>query len=75
MRRVRSTRSTPGRPSSSEIYPIVPIAPGQALAIGVTSYDGGVHFGINADYDALPDLDELAQLIEQSLAELVAAND
>lgn len=64
-----------GTTQLQQIYPIVPIAPGQALAIGVTSYNGGVHFGINADYDALPDLDEFAQLIEQSLAELVTAND
>jgi WS/DGAT/MGAT family acyltransferase len=64
-----------GATELAEIYPIVPIARGQALAIGVTSYNGGVHFGINADHDALPDLDEFAQLIEESLAELVAANE
>jgi diacylglycerol O-acyltransferase / wax synthase len=64
-----------GTTELDEIYPIVPIAPGQALAIGVTSYNGGVHFGINADHDALPDLAEFAQLVEQALTELVTAND
>jgi diacylglycerol O-acyltransferase len=59
----------------TEIYPIVPIGPGQALAIGVISYDGAVHFGLNADHDALPDLDQLADLVRQALGELIAAND
>jgi hypothetical protein len=58
-----------------EIFPIVPLVAGQALAIGATSYDGGLYFGLNADRDAMPDLEVLAMLIEQSLAELVDACD
>ncbi|HEX6877733.1 MAG TPA: WS/DGAT domain-containing protein, partial [Nocardioidaceae bacterium] len=54
-----------------ESYPVQPLLPGHALAIGVTSYDGGVYFGINADRDALPDVDVFGQCIEESLAELV----
>jgi diacylglycerol O-acyltransferase len=54
-----------------ESYPVPPLLPGHALAIGVTSYDGGVHFGINADRDALPDVDVLGQCIQEALAELV----
>ena len=51
----RSAASALRRPARlREIYPIVPVAPGQALAIGVTSYDGGVYFGLNADYEASP---------------------
>jgi diacylglycerol O-acyltransferase len=57
-----------------EIYPIVPLGPGQALAVGVTSYDGSVHFGLNADYDAMGDVDMLAGLIEQSIDELMAVS-
>jgi diacylglycerol O-acyltransferase len=53
------------------MYPVVPLAKGQALSIGVTSYDGGVYYGLNADRDALPDVDVLASLLEESLAELV----
>ncbi len=30
-------------------YPVHPLLPGHALAIGVTSYDGGVYYGITAD--------------------------
>jgi diacylglycerol O-acyltransferase len=53
-----------------QMYPVVPLSRGQALAIGVTSYDGGVYYGLNADRDAMPDVDVLAALIEESLAEL-----
>ena len=54
-----------------ESYPVQPLLPGHALAIGVTSYDGGVYFGINADRDALPDVDVLGQCVEEALDELV----
>ena len=43
---------------------------GQALAIGLTSYDGGVYFGLNADRNAMPDLEVLGQCIVDALAEL-----
>ncbi len=54
-----------------EMYPVVPLAKGQALSIGLTSYDGGVYYGLNADRDAMTDIDVLAGCIEESLAELV----
>jgi diacylglycerol O-acyltransferase len=54
-----------------ETYPVVPLGRGQAVSIGLTSYDGGVYFGLNADRDAMPDVDVLAQCLEESLAELV----
>ncbi|MBE7187833.1 wax ester/triacylglycerol synthase family O-acyltransferase [Jatrophihabitans endophyticus] len=56
----------------TETFPIVPLGPGQALSIAVSSYDGGVFYGINADRDAVPDVAQVAELIEESLAELVA---
>ncbi|MDQ1751433.1 MAG: diacylglycerol O-acyltransferase / wax synthase [Pseudonocardiales bacterium] len=56
-----------------EMYPVVPLASGQALSIGLTSYDGDVYFGLNADRDAMYDADVFASLIEESLAELVEA--
>ena len=51
-------------------YPVVPLAKGQALAIGLTSYDGGVYYGFNGDRDAMRDLDVLVACVEDSLAEL-----
>ena len=54
-----------------ECYPVVPLRRDQALSIGVTSYDGQVFYGLNVDRDAMPDVDVLAQCMEESLAELV----
>jgi hypothetical protein len=58
----------------TEMFPILPLGPGQAMSIGLISYDGGVFYGINGDRDAMPDLAVLAGLIEESIAELVAAS-
>jgi len=55
-------------------YPVVPLAKGQALSIGATSYNGGMFYGLNVDRDAMPDVDELAGFIEHALAELKAAD-
>ena len=54
-----------------ECYPVVPLSKGQAVSVGLTSYNGGVYYGLNADRDAMPDVDVLAQCLEESLAELV----
>jgi diacylglycerol O-acyltransferase len=54
-----------------ESYPVQPLLPGHALAIGVTSYDGGVHYGLTADRDAIPDVDVIGQCLTEALAELV----
>ena len=42
------------------LYPVVPLAQRQALGIAVMSYDGHLGFGLLGDYDALPDLEEIA---------------
>jgi len=52
-------------------YPVIPLAKGQAVSIALTSYDGGVYFGLNGDRDAMPDLAVLAQCLRDSLAELL----
>ena len=54
-----------------EMFPVVPLVTNQALTIGLASYNGGVFYGINADRDAIPDVDVLATCIEESLAELL----
>jgi WS/DGAT/MGAT family acyltransferase len=53
-----------------ESYPVMPLAKGQAVSIGLTSYDGGAYYGVNADRDAMPDVDVLAACLTDALAEL-----
>jgi diacylglycerol O-acyltransferase / wax synthase len=55
----------------TESYPVQPLLPDHAMAIGVTSYDGGVYFGLTGDRDAVPDLDVLGQCVTEALEELV----
>jgi diacylglycerol O-acyltransferase len=54
------------------MYPMVPLAENQALGIAIMSYNGQLNFGLNADYDALPDLEALADELRASIEELVA---
>ncbi|HVM27855.1 MAG TPA: wax ester/triacylglycerol synthase family O-acyltransferase [Mycobacteriales bacterium] len=56
-----------------ELAPLAFLAPEHLLAIAIISYDGQVTYGLLADADAFPDLDELAAHLEDSLAELVKA--
>ncbi len=52
-------------------YPVNPLLPGQAIAIGVTSYAGRVYFGITADRDLVPDADIFGQCLLEALDELL----
>ncbi|SPM32546.1 diacylglycerol O-acyltransferase [Mycobacterium rhizamassiliense] len=57
-----------------ETYAVPPLLHNQALAISVTSYNGMLYFGINADRDAMSDVDLLPALLRQSLEELLEAS-
>jgi WS/DGAT/MGAT family acyltransferase len=56
-----------------EIVPIAFLPENHALAIAIMSYNGKVDFGLLADYDAMPDLEDFAGILEESLAELLEA--
>lgn len=56
-----------------ETYAVPPLVTNQVLAIGVTSYHGMLYFGINADRDAMSDVDVLPGLLQESLDELLEA--
>ena len=56
-----------------ETYAVPPLLNNQVLAIGVTSYNGMLYFGINADRDAMSDVDVLPTLLRESLDELLEA--
>jgi diacylglycerol O-acyltransferase / wax synthase len=55
------------------MFPMVPLAENQALGIAIMSYNGQLNFGLNADYDAMPDLEALADELRASIQELVSA--
>jgi diacylglycerol O-acyltransferase / wax synthase len=55
------------------MYPMVPLAENQALGVAIMSYNGQLNFGLNADFDALPDLEALADELRAAMEELLAA--
>jgi WS/DGAT/MGAT family acyltransferase len=55
------------------LFPMVPLAENTALGIAIMSYDGQLNFGLVGDFDALRDLDVLAEELRGSIEELVAA--
>jgi len=55
------------------IYPMVPLAENTALGIAILSYNGQLNFGLVGDYDALADLETLADELRYSIDELAAA--
>jgi diacylglycerol O-acyltransferase len=57
----------------AEIYPVPPLLRNKVLSIGLTSYNGTVFYGVNADREAMPDVDMLQVLITEALDELLEA--
>jgi diacylglycerol O-acyltransferase len=51
------------------MYPVAPLAKGQALALSVTSYNGQVFFGLTADHDAMPDMEDFGALLDDAIEE------
>jgi WS/DGAT/MGAT family acyltransferase len=54
-----------------ETYAVPPLLHNQVMAIGVTSYNGMLYFGVNADRDAMSDVDVMPSLLRESLEELL----
>ena len=55
-----------------ESFPFVPVIGHVRISIAIFSYDGGLYFGVTADYDSSSDIDVLTAGVERSMAELVA---
>jgi WS/DGAT/MGAT family acyltransferase len=51
-------------------YPIMPIAENMGLSIAVTSLAGTMAFGITADWDTLPDIEVLAEGMDEAILDL-----
>ena len=56
-----------------DIFPVGFLPPEQALFVAIMSYNGGINFGLLADYDVIDDVAEIVEGIEESIAELLEA--
>jgi diacylglycerol O-acyltransferase / wax synthase len=56
-----------------DVFPVAFLPENHALAVAIMSYDGGIDFGLLGDYDAMDDIDLLANAISEALADLLAA--
>ncbi|MFI5720072.1 wax ester/triacylglycerol synthase family O-acyltransferase [Nocardia sp. NPDC051750] len=56
-----------------EMYPVSPLLRNQATSIGISSYDGRVCYGLNADREAMADIGVLAASVPESMEELLGA--
>jgi diacylglycerol O-acyltransferase / wax synthase len=54
-------------------FPLVPLAKNQGIGIAIMSYNGRMNFGLVGDFDVMYDIDDLAQDLYDSLAELAEA--
>jgi diacylglycerol O-acyltransferase len=53
-----------------ELRPVAFLAPRNALAVAIMSYNGSVFINLIGDYDAMPDLEQLAGFVSEAIAEL-----
>jgi WS/DGAT/MGAT family acyltransferase len=56
-----------------DLFPLAFLPKNHALAVAIMSYNGGIDYGLLGDYDALPDIDVLADGIDAALHELLEA--
>jgi diacylglycerol O-acyltransferase len=55
-----------------DIYPVVPLFADQGLGIALMSYAGGLYWGFNSDWDAMPDLHDFVTAVEKEFRTLEA---
>ena len=58
-----------------DMFPMVPLGANLALGVAIVSYNGTMNFGLVGDFQALPDLEDLAGDVTEALAELARAAD
>jgi diacylglycerol O-acyltransferase len=54
-----------------DVFPLAFLPENHALAIAIMSYNGNLDYGLLGDYDAMPDIEIVADGIERSLAALL----
>jgi diacylglycerol O-acyltransferase / wax synthase len=56
-----------------DVFPVAFLPEHHALAIAIMSYNGGLNFGLLADYDSMEDVELLADGLNEALTELLEA--
>jgi WS/DGAT/MGAT family acyltransferase len=56
-----------------DLFPVAFLPEDHALAIAIMSYDGGLDYGLLGDFDAMPDIDVVADGLGAALEELLTA--
>jgi diacylglycerol O-acyltransferase / wax synthase len=56
-----------------DLFPVAFLPEEHALAVAIMSYNGNVAFGLLGDYDALSDIEDIADGLDASLEELLVA--
>jgi diacylglycerol O-acyltransferase / wax synthase len=72
------TTNVPGPPKALyalgrellEYLPFVPLAQGVRIGVAILSFNGGVRFGVTADYDTVPEVEWFCRRIEAGVADL-----
>ena len=55
-----------------QAIPVAFLPENHAMAIAIMSYNGQMNFGLLGDFDALPDIDTIAENISAELQTLIA---
>jgi len=56
-----------------DLFPVAFLPENHALAIAIMSYNGRINFGLLGDYDAMSDVEDIAERLTASLDELLEA--
>ena len=56
-----------------DMFPVAFLPENQSLAVAIMSYNGPMDFGLLGDYDAMHDLEEFGDAVDDALAELIEA--
>jgi len=54
-------------------YPVVPLFENLGVVVGLFSYNGGLYWGVNADWEHFPDLHDFILALEAAFQELQRA--
>ena len=56
-----------------QVYPVPPLIANQVVSIGITSYNGTVYIGLNADRDGMWDVISMTEFLYEALDEIDAS--